>query len=259
MVGSLVYEIEDCVVRASGYTIDEAQANGMASEIRAILRDEAGVQEAREALADLTKTDFEIATLEGVLAAPESFDEWRVGEAIAEHHLVDLTRCHFPWPDSRSTRNPHSSGGGVDLIGFECAERTRFVFAEVKTSHQQSWPPGVLTSRSHGLHSQLTGLNAGDDRTTWGIRYLAMNGLGRPWFDEFRAAFSTYAADKLDVVIYGVLVHVATPNQADLRARASSLSASLRAPTKMELTAIYLDAEVLVMIADASVVLETAA
>ena len=68
-----------------------------------------------------------------------------------------------------------------------------------------------------------------------------------------------YLADSLDVVIYGVLIHATEPNQADLRARASSLAQSVKEPTSMALVAIYLTAELLAQVADASVVLETAA
>lgn len=259
VIGSLAYEIDHCAVPATGHLINETQADAIAAEVRSILCDDTGVQEAHQALSDLVKTDFHLETLQKVLAAPESFAEWRVGEALAEHHLVTSKACIFPWPDSRSTRNPNSSAGGVDLIGFHSGERMRFVFAEVKTSHQQAWPPGVLTSRSHGLQAQLSGLNAGDERSEWAIRYLAMNGNGRSWFGDFRAAFDTYLANKLDVVVYGVLVHVAAPKELDLAARAASLSKAVKDPTTMELAAIYLTAEVLVKIAGAVVIVETAA
>ncbi|RUP31050.1 MAG: hypothetical protein EKK51_15300 [Mycolicibacterium sp.] len=86
-----------------------------------------------------------------------------------------------------------------------------------------------------------------------------MNGNGRPWFDDFRSAVRTYLADKLDVVIYGLLVHVAAPNQDDLQGQAVKLSKTLKEPTTMELVAIYLPAELLVKIADAAIVIETAA
>ncbi|GAA2434807.1 MULTISPECIES: hypothetical protein [Mycobacteriaceae] len=259
VVDAAVYKVDHCAVHAAGHSIDEDRADAIAAEVRAILRDDKGIEDAYGALADLAKTDFHTETLQRVLAAPDSYDEWRVGEALAEHHLVNNKSCSFPWPDCRSTRNPNSSGGGVDLIGFEHGERVRFVFAEVKTSHQQAWPPSVLTSRSHGLHAQLTGLNAGDQRSEWAIRYLAMNGNGRPWFDDFRSAVRTYLADKLDVVIYGLLVHVAAPNQDDLQGQAVKLSKTLKEPTTMELVAIYLPAELLVKIADAAIVIETAA
>lgn len=259
MVGSLAYTVNHGAVSATGHLLEEADVGRIAADVQSILRDDTGVQEAREALADLVKTDFESDRLEKILAAPDSFDEWRVGEALAERHLAQEVGCEFPWPDSRSTRNPNSSGGGVDLIGFHASDRVRFVFAEVKTSHQQAWPPGLLTSRSHGLHNQLSGLNAGDERSKWAIRYLAMNSVGKPWSEKVRQAMATYLANGLDVVIYGVLIHATEPNQADLRARASSLAQAVKEPTSMVLIAIYLTAELLAQVADASVVLETAA
>lgn len=259
VVGSVAYLVDHYAVPASGHLIDEDQVAGIAADVQSILRDDTGVQAAREALTDLVKTDFDSAILESILAAPESFDEWRVGEALAEYYLSRVKGCNFPWPDSRSTRNPNSSGGGVDLIGLQSGERFRFVLAEAKTSHQQAWPPTVLTSRSHGLHSQLTGLNAGDSRSEWAIKYLIMNGNGRPWFEDVRAASETYIANKFDVVIYGVLIHLTNPDQSDLQAQADRLSESLSEPTTMELVAIYLTADSLNKIAAANVVVETAA
>lgn len=259
MVGSLAYTFDHGAVAATGHVLDESDVSVIAPGVRSILRDDTGVQEAREALADLAKTDFERERLESILASPDSFDEWRVGEALAEHHLVTEVGCEFPWPDSRSTRNPNSSGGGVDLIGFHLSDRVRFVFAEVKTSHQQAWPPTSLTSRSRGLCNQLSGLNAGDDRSRWAIRYLTMNSVGKSWLASFHQALETYLSDSLDVVIYGVLVHAAEPNKADLRASVSDLAQSVKEPTRMALVAIYLTAELLAQVADASVVLETAA
>lgn len=259
MAGTLAYTVGQGAVVATGHLFDETDIQLIASDVQAILRDDTGTQEAHDALVDLAKTDFEIDRLQEILAAPDSFDEWRVGEALAEHHLSQEIGCEFPWPDNRSTRNPNSSGGGVDLIGFHASDRVRFVFAEVKTSHQQAWPPGLLTSRAHGLHTQLSGINAGDERSKWAIRYLAMNAMGRPWFAKFRGAMETYLADNLDVAIYGVLVHATDPNQADLRTRASKLSAVVSEPTTMALVGIYVTAELLAEVAAASVILETAA
>lgn len=259
MAGSVAYTVDHGSVCASGYLLDDADVKAIAADVQSILRDDTGVQEARDALTDLATTDFESGRLENLLAAPSSFDEWRVGEALAERHLAREIGCMFPWPDSRSTRNPNSSGGGVDLIGIHAGDRVRFVLAEVKTSHQQAWPPALLTSRTHGLHDQLTGLNAGDDRSRWAIRYLAMNSVGKPWLVDFRKAMVTYLANGLDVVLYGVLVHATEPNRADLRARASSLSRTVVNPTTMQLLAIYLKAEHLGQLAAAPVVLETAA
>ena len=259
MVGSLAYKVDHGAVSATGHLLEDADVQRIAADVQSILRDDTGVQEARDALADLARTNFENNQLENVLAAPDSFDEWRVGEALAERHLAQEVGCEFPWPDSRSTRNPNSSGGGVDLIGFFVSDRVRFIFAEVKTSHQLAWPPSLLTSRTHGLHTQLSGLNACDQRSKWAIRYLAMNAVRQPWWEKFRQAMTTYLANGLDVVIYGVLIHTTRPNKADLQAQASSLSRAVQDPTTMALVAIYLTAELLVQVAAAAVILETAA
>lgn len=141
VVDSVVYRIDCGAVSATGHSIGGDHAEEIAAEVQAILRDDAGVQDAYAALADVAKTDFETDRLQKVLASPESFDEWRVGEALGEHQLVGRKGCKFPWPDSRSMRNPNCSRGGVDLIGFQSGEHMRFVFAEVKTSQ--------ATERSH--------------------------------------------------------------------------------------------------------------
>lgn len=86
-----------------------------------------------------------------------------------------------------------------------------------------------------------------------------MNAVGKSWMDRFRQALETYIADKLDVVIYGVLIHATEPKQTDLQARATSLAQAVKEPTSMALVAIYLTPELLAQVADASVVLETAA
>lgn len=258
MAGTIAYEIEGCEVPARGYTLSETDVEQIAPAVRAILRDEAGIRAAREALKDLITTGFAADALEEVLAAPASFAEWRVGEALAEHHLSTANQCVFPWPDSRSTRNPGSSSGGVDLIGFASGSRTRFVFAEVKTSHQQAWPPSVVTSRSDGLRGQLSGLSLSDARCRWAIKYLHMNSLGRDWFASFRLAMATYLANKNDVLIFGVLVHVAAPDSKDLKALTNGLAHLLSDGTELELVGLYIEPHLLERLADGLVVVETA-
>lgn len=259
MVGMVAYSFGQGAVPATGHVLSDDDVRDIAANVQAILRDDTGVQEARDALADVAKTAFATEQLEQILAAPTSFDEWRVGEALAEHHLSAVLGCDFPWPDSRSTRNPNSSSGGVDLVGFRDDGRVRFVFAEVKTSHQQAWPPNVMTSRSHGLHRQITDLSAGDDRGRWAMRYLSMNAVGKPWLGKLRQAIETYLNDNSDVVIYGVLIHAADAREKDLHDRAGQLAESIEGATEMSLVAIYVTADMLRELADATVVLETAA
>lgn len=257
MIGGLAYDTSHGQVKARGHVLDEKYIQTIAPDVQSILKDDVGVQEIKDALLGLVETEFGNTTLSQLLAPPTSFEEWRVGEALAEHHLVTHVGCQFPWPDSRSTRNPNSSSGGVDLIGFQVAATTRFVFAEVKTSHEKAWPPRLLTSRSHGLQTQLAGLIAGDDRSEWAIRYLSMNSIGRPWFHTFKDAMRTYLKDKLDIAIFGVLIHATDPQVNDLKDRAKNLAPLAVAPCSVALIAIYLSAELLVEAAAAPIAVET--
>lgn len=257
VVGTVVYQVGDCVVPACGYNLSARDIDEIAAAVRAILRDDTGVAEAREALQDIPTTMFANARLERLLEQPTRFDEWRVGEALAEYHLSSSKGCHFPWPNSRSTRNPGSSSGGVDLIGFHLSDRVRFAFVEVKTSHQKAWPPSVVTSRSHGLQRQLSGLNYNDERSQWAIKYLISNSIGKPWHEQLRQAIATYLANDKDVVIIGVLVHATAPDPKDLYALAHGLSALLSPETTIELLALYIEPDLLSRLADGPITVET--
>ncbi len=261
MPGQICYQLTGHAVPAIGHTVTEDDASALSEPVKAILSDTAGIQEAQEALQDLIKTDFNLSVLEAVLAPQESYEEWRVGEALAQHHLTAQYGYDFPWPDSRSARNPNSSSGGVDLIGFTTAQgaAARFVLSEVKTSHQQAWPPSIATSRSHGLREQVTGLLGADDRSKWAIRYMTMNSLGKSWHSDFREAMSTYLAEPQKVVVVGVLVHVAKPDVKDLQANAKALSKVCDPDTVMQLVGLYPASGVLPLIVGSAVVVETAA
>ena len=258
--GSVCYDLAAQSVPARGHEITPEDAPNWAAPVQALLTDDSGVAEARESLQELVKTDFNSSVLDAVLAPRDSHEEWRVGEALAEHHLIEEFGHTFPWPDSRSTRNPNSSGGGVDLIGIgNNAGVSCFVLGEVKTSHEQAWPPAVATSRSHGLRSQVAGLLEEDDRSRWAIRYLLMNAQGKPWKPEFDAAMQTYLGAPGKLCVIGVLVHVAAPDEKDLKANAEALSTKCPVDTDMRLIGLYPHPGVLSEIAGADVIVETAA
>lgn len=73
MVGSLAYTVDSGEVSATGHLLGELDVSDIAPGVQSILRDDTGVQEAREALADLAKTDFENERLESILTSPDSF------------------------------------------------------------------------------------------------------------------------------------------------------------------------------------------
>lgn len=257
--GAIAYESTVNDIPIVGHSLTAEDTADLENPVQALLNDSRGMTEARAALDDLARTDFGQHVLEEILAPTSAHPEWRVGEALGENHLTVDHACEFPWPECRSTRNPGSSGGGVDLIGFHDSRRIRFAFGEVKTSHQQRWPPSIVTSRTHGLQTQLHGLSVGDDRRKWAIKYLVLNSMGRSWHTTLRAAIESYLDDPDDVVVFGVLIHIAEPRSADLTWQPKALSELRPASTEIRLIAIYLDTESLQRLAGGAISVETAA
>ncbi len=233
------YSAGTAAVPAIGYQLGDAEAQALAPHIQALLQDTKGADDVRQSLEAITRTAFRRDRLDAILAATGAVDEWRVGEALAEHHLAAEHNCNFPWPSGRDLKNPGTSSGGVDLIGFDISdEPAAFALGEVKTSRQAAWPPAALTGR-HGLEKQLEGLRDGDDRKVWAVRYMSLHATGRDWHVLFQQAMIRYLDDPQDVRLYGTLVHVTDPNELDLRARAKNLSDGCPAVTQIQLSAIY--------------------
>lgn len=255
---SSAYSVGAGSVVADGLEVDGGGLAAAAPEVQSLLADAVGADEVREAMGDVAQTQFRRDALERVLTDARQPEEWRVGEALAEHHLVSDHGCEFPWPSGRDLGNPGTSGGGVDLVGFHTeGDEVRLALGEVKTSRQQAWPPSVMTGR-HGLHKQVEGLRDGDDRKTWAIRYLAVHAVDKPWLSQFKGAWARYADDPTDVRLFGTLVHLAPPKSEDLTARARGLASGCPAKTRIKLHAIYLPDDGLDKLAGRSVTVETA-
>ncbi len=119
-----------------------AAINGQFS---ALVFDDQGKADLQELLAGVAETSFEQEQLAQALAAPDDVEDWRVGEAIAEAYLTEHRDCLFPWPDGRDERKSGSSLPGADLVGVQPDEQgDRFVFGEVKTSGEATYPPGAV-------------------------------------------------------------------------------------------------------------------
>jgi hypothetical protein len=254
-----VYKVGTHAVPAVGYAVDSTQAEVLSGPVRAILADVDGQQDTRLLVESLVRTDFHRSLIEEILTTSGAVEEWRAGEALAEHHLGDLAKCTFPWPGSRDLKNPGTSGGGVDLIGFNVSEpdKAAFALAEVKTSRQLAYPPTVMTGR-HGLEAQLEGLRDHDKRKTWAIKYIGHHAQNKPWVHLYMQAMDRYLGDIHDVRLYGTLVHLTEPDDRDLRARAINLTADSPASIRIELSAIYVSAENLSKIAGGTIEWETA-
>ncbi|MDW4907471.1 hypothetical protein RB628_19490 [Streptomyces sp. ADMS] len=252
------YTVEQTVLPATGYVVSDDQTLGMAPTIQELLTDSKGVEEVRRSLESITRTDFDKTRLEAILHSESEPESWRVGEALAEYHLASECFCFFPWPSGRDLKNPGTSSGGVDLIGFEIKQsgETALALAEVKTSEQEKSPPDLMQGR-HGMKGQLEGLRSGDNRKLWAIKYLGMHAQGKDWFQHFQKSMVRYFADPTDVRLYGTLVRTVSPNVADLRARARSLAKDCPSKTKITLTAIYVTPQGMEILAGAQVAWET--
>ncbi|MGW4492622.1 hypothetical protein [Streptomyces sp. NPDC004376] len=253
-----VYTVEGTALPATGYLVSDDDALDTAPAIQALLSDTKGVEEVRKSLESITRTDFDKTRLEEILSSENKSEAWRVGEALAEHHLVSKCFCFFPWPSGRDLKNPGTSSGGVDLIGFEIKQsgEIALALAEVKTSAQEKSPPDLMQGR-HGMKGQLEGLRSGDNRKLWAIRYLGLHAQGKDWFPHFQKSMIRYFADPADVRLYGTLVRTVQPNVADLRARARSLANNCPSSTKISLTAIYVTTNGMEILAGTQVIWET--
>jgi hypothetical protein len=253
-----VYAVNASPVHAQGFALEREDLEEAAEAVRDLLHDTLGAAEVHTALDELATTDFQRELLDRMLAPPAEVEEWRVGEALAEHHLVSEHDCYFPWPGSRDLKNPKTSSGGVDLIGLAvpAGERACFALGEVKTSRQAAWPPGVVTGR-HGLVAQLEGIRDGGQRKDWALSYLAMHAVNSPWLTSYKEAFARYMEDQWDVRLFGTLVHLTGSNQADLDRRAHQLSAGCPLSTQIHLDALYLSPDGLDVLAGGPVARET--
>lgn len=137
-----VYSIQEGNVVAEGIQFDGHGVNDISESVQSLLMDQAGIDEVNEAMSAMDLTDFENERLADLLHSARPQEEWRVGEALAEYHLAEDHQCTFPWPSGRDLKNPGTSTGGVDLVGFQQhGESVRLAFGEVKTSRHSARPP----------------------------------------------------------------------------------------------------------------------
>lgn len=230
---------EPCVgtgVRWTATDLDTA----LADSVVGVLRDETGSAIVREILGHLGETKFATDQIAERVTSQSPSPSWRVGEAIAEVYLTDWRNCLFPWPMSRDARRSGASLPGADLVGLTTGKTgERFVFGEIKTSSQATYPPGVMYGSS-GLRQQLEDLQDSVSIREVLVRYLAVRSEHAPWRDRFLGAVSHYLADRSDVRLYGVLIRDVPPDSLDLHASVSSLANNCSGTMQVELLSIYL-------------------
>lgn len=157
--GENKYSICDTFVSGNGYSWSfEELESALNNEVSNLLFDTSGNADISSLLSSVVETDFESKELNRVLSDSRQPENWRVGEAIAESYLSNHRLCSFPWPDGRDERKAGSSLPGADLAGFYIDEDdVYFAFGEVKTSSEDSYPPGAMHGRT-GLKQQIEDL-----------------------------------------------------------------------------------------------------
>lgn len=254
-----VYSIRKGCVLALGVQFDAEGVTQISTPVQALLVDQAGVDQVQEAMSGVTLTDFEADRLASLLNSARPQEEWRVGEALAEYHLAEEHSCTFPWPSGRDLKNPGTSSGGVDLVGFHHhAGSVRLAFAEVKTSRHEATPPSVMTGR-HGMQEQLSGLRDNDSRLQWAIKYLAFHMPGKVWMSDCQSSLTRYLRNSRDISLFGALIRPLSPNQRDLATRCESLAGGAHSPISIHLLAIYIPRDGLEGLAGTRVTVETGA
>jgi hypothetical protein len=212
----------------------------LSGPVPAVVFDDRGNDEIAALLDGVADTAFARENLAVLLNNERQPEDWRVGEALAECYLSACKDCHFPWPDSRDERKRGSSLPGADLVGFQRdGEIDRFAFGEVKTSTENTYPPGAAYGR-HGLKKQLEDLRDSREIRDDLVKYLAYRAAQATWQERYRSAAGVYLHDPCEVRIFGLLVRDVPPHADDLRVRVSSLGQGCPASTVIELFALYL-------------------
>lgn len=258
--GQVVYSVGDppCTGLGLKWCAKELDA-ALEGPVAAVLFDDEGKADIEKSLRDIVETGFERDGLLRVLADPESIEDWRVGEAIAETWLTNHRDCRFPWPAGRDQRKRGSSLPGADLVGLHVdAEGDCLAFGEVKTASEAKCPPGAMYGRT-GLKRQLERLRDSTFVRDDLFKYLVHRANGAIWMKNFKRAAKRYLTNKSDVWLFGFLVRDVQPHKNDLRARVESLGQDCPDGTKIELLALYLPVGRIMGIGDATIEARTGA
>ena len=241
--GTIEYTLEASPVSGCGvsWSIDELDA-ALSGPVLKVVFDDSGKADISALLSGLTETDFEKSQVERILADNKPPEDWRVGEALAESYLVHQRDCFFPWPDGRDERKTGSSLPGADLVGFKNDDgEDYFAFGEVKTSAENTYPPGTMYGRT-GLKQQLEDLKDSTAIKDDLVKYLGYRASVAAWKSQYQGAAKKYIKSKTNVRVFGFLVRDVEPHQDDLRARVNRLAKDAHADMKIELLAVYLPA-----------------
>lgn len=191
-------------------------------------------------LAALATTQMATEAVAALLRSQTVPQPWEVGEAIAECLLEERLGAVWPWNPQRDKRVPRASLPGADLVGFlPRGGELLVLLGEVKTSHDQDCPPGVMTGRS-GMTHQIDTLASNLEVHFTLLKWLRARCTTAPYQDHYRRAARAYIQSSgRRLAIFGILIRDTSPNALDLSGRGAALAASTSPLTQIELIALY--------------------
>jgi len=241
---TISYENQEQQVSWSGLTV--AQCNEfdtfMSDDVSSRLRDDDGGAEFEAHLRGLASTGFARDSLDAILTAGVSEErDWAVGEAMAEAFLMHEHGITWPWNMERDKRNPSASLPGADLVGFKGeGDDVRLALGEVKTSKDQSAPPGVMSGRT-GMTQQIDRLAKNLGLVCQLLKWLLPRCKNTKYESSFNIAVGTFLnSGNKAVSLFGILIRDTEPNELDLQARGRYLASALQVPATCNLIALYL-------------------
>jgi hypothetical protein len=244
--GTKIYSLGTPPVLGTGYlfTIDEFQQ--ILDPVTETFYDTEGSALLREMMQSVADTGFERNAIERIIQHSPSIDNWRIGEALAEVYLTEHRHSLFPWTTSRDVRNINVSLPGADLVGFQrdsdSNESYRFLFGEVKTSQDNSYPPNVMYGRS-GMIFQIENICNNIKVRDVLVKYILFriqNINNSTYKTYYKIAVKRYLHNNKDCILFGVLVRDVEPNIDDLRTRIQHLESINSQMITIELIALYL-------------------
>lgn len=198
------------------------------------------VKENEDLVNSLQDTGFDKVVIMEKIFPWEPKADWEIGEAYAQSYAESNLSAVIPWGINRDIKKPGSSLPGADIIGiYKISTGSYFLFGEIKTSSENSYPPHVMYG-DHGLKNQLEDLCKKKEITSQLVRYLGYRLKGNELWKDYQEAFKRYlSSNEEEVHILGILIRDVVPSEDDLKARAKSLERFTVGSRTIELVGIY--------------------
>ena len=248
---NVVYEhIESSTRHYHGITVDESESTKL---LKGAVKDNLIDRDQRNELLDSLLTlraDTGFNSKEQLLADIQALEnnevsaqQFRIGEAFAEIILEEHFECRFHWNELRDARNPKGNKTGADLVGFiEIDGQVLFLFGEVKTSSEKSYPPQVMTYEK-GMEKQLCDLCDKSYKRRILISYLQNKARmfmeDHPFREDFNASLKAYYSSNGNYHLTGVLVRDTEPIDKDVSESYLRIKEQILEPTGLKLLALY--------------------